>query len=107
MIVLDTNVVSEMVRLRPNARVTHWLRAQPAASVFTTAITEAEILYGVSLLPNGRRRNSLLNAVRLIFDEDMAGRMLPFDADAAPHYADIAAQRRRDGQPISAFDAQI
>lgn len=107
MIVLDTNVLSELLAPTPAPAVVAWLAAQPAAAVFTTTVTEAEILYGLALLPGGRRRQALEAAVRPIFAEDLAGRVLAFDRDAAQSYAVIAAQRRAIGRPISQFDAQI
>lgn len=107
MIVLDTNVLSEILAPNPSPNVLAWLAAQPAAAVFTTAVTEAEILYGLALLPDGRRRQALEAAVRPIFSEDLAGRVLAFDREAAASYAAIAARRRALGRPISQFDAQI
>src|SRR3546814_877765 len=107
MIVLDTNVLSEMLKPRPEPVVEVWLSAQPTASLFISAITQAEILYGLALLPEGRRRSDLLAAARAMFAEDFGGRILPFDVDAAMAYAEIAADRRRTGRPISQFDAQI
>jgi toxin FitB len=107
MIVLDTNVLSETLRPTPSARVLEWMRSEPASALFTTAITEAEMLYGIALLPEGRRRGSLEAIVELIFAEDLAGRILPFDSAAAREFADIAAGRRHAGQPISDADARI
>jgi hypothetical protein len=107
MIVLDTNVLSETWRPKPSAKVLEWTRSQPATALFTTAITEAELYYGIALLPEGRRRRALESAVRLIFAEDLAGRVLPFDSAAAREYADIAATRRRAGRPMPEADAQI
>lgn len=107
MIVLDTNVLSELLAPNPSPAVVSWLAAQPAAAVFTTAVTEAEILYGLALLPDGRRRQALEAAVRPVFSEDLAGRVLAFDREAAASYAAIAARRRAIGRPISQFDAQI
>jgi predicted nucleic acid-binding protein len=107
MIVLDTNVLSEVLRPDPEARVLAWLDDQPANSVFTTAITQGEILYGIRVLPDGQRRRKLWDAAAAIFDEDFAGRVLSFDVDAAGHYADIGAARRTSGRPISQFDATI
>lgn len=75
MIVLDTNVLSETLRPTPSARVLEWMRSEPASALFTTAITEAEMLYGIALLPEGRRRGSLEAVVELIFTEDLAGRV--------------------------------
>ncbi len=107
MIVLDTNVLSELMRPEPDARVVSWLGAQPAASVFTTSITQAEILHGILLLPPGKRRQALDEAARAMFEEDFAGRVLAFGGGAALSYATIACDRRRAGRPISQFDAQI
>ncbi len=107
MIVLDTNVLSELMRREPDARVMAWLGDQPIAGVFTTTLTQAEILCGLARLPDGRRRAELLAAARPMFDVDLAGRILPFDTDAAQSYAHIAAGRRLKGQPISQIDAQI
>jgi hypothetical protein len=83
------------------------MEAQSPASLFTTAICEAEILYGVALLPAGRRRTALEESVTAIFREEFSGRVLPFDSAAARAFAEIAARRRRSGRPVSAFDAQI
>ncbi|ANL36398.1 MULTISPECIES: type II toxin-antitoxin system VapC family toxin [Rhizobium] len=107
MIVLDTNVISELVTPAPNAAVIDWLARQHPSSVFTTAVTEAEILYGLRLLPEGRRRRDLEEAILPIFSEDFSGRVLPFDRDASDVYATLATDRRKAGRPISQFDAQI
>lgn len=107
MIVLDTNVLSELLRPAPDPAVIMWLEAQTPAQVFTTAITEAEIRYGVARLEAGRRREGLMAAITAIFAEDFAGRVLAFDAECATAYADIVAARERSGRPISQFDAQI
>ncbi len=107
MLVLDTNVLSEVLKPEPNAKVQAWLQAQPPASVFTTAITQAEILYGIALLPKGRRQGALLTAAVLMFEEEFRGRVLPFDAEPAIIYATLAARRRQGGQQVSFADAQI
>lgn len=107
MIVLDTNVISELLSPSPSTLVTEWLAAQYPSSVFTTTVTEAEILYGLRLLPQGRRRKDLEAAILPIFAEDLFGRVLPFDREAADIYATIATDRRSAGRPISQFDAQI
>lgn len=107
MIVLDTNVISELLTPAPNAVVIDWLARQHPSSVFTTAVTEAEILYGLRLLPEGRRRRDLEAAILPIFSEDFGGRVLPFHRDASNVYATIATDRRQAGRPISQFDAQI
>jgi predicted nucleic acid-binding protein len=107
MIVLDTNVLSEPLRPTPSARVLDWLRSQPNAALFTTTITEAELLYGIAILPQGKRRRLLESAVARIFAERMTGRILPFDSAAAREYADLVAERRFAGRPISEADARI
>jgi toxin FitB len=107
MIVLDTNVPSDSLRPKPADSVWRWLEAQPKASLFTTALSEAEIFYGLALLAAGRRRLELERATRAIFEEEFSGRVLPFDSAAARAYEEIAATRRRSGQPISEFHAQI
>jgi hypothetical protein len=106
-IVLDTNIVSELMKPAPAERVVSWLAAQPATSLYTTSITQAEILHGIMLLPSGRRRSAVEAAAEAMFKEDFGGRILSFGSDAAPLYARIAAERRRAGRPISHFDAQI
>lgn len=107
MIVLDTNVISEMMRPSPAPQVAEWFARNARSSLFTTALSQAEVLYGIELLPDGRRRNELMAAARPVFDEDFAGRVLPFDADSAVAFAGVAATRRRSGRPISQIDAQI
>jgi predicted nucleic acid-binding protein len=107
MIVLDTNVLSELMRSQPGAAVFAWVAAQPRTALFTTSVNKAEILYGIAMLPEGRWRAALAAAAEAMFIDDFAGRVLPFDEAAAVHYADIVAARRREGRPIEAFDAQI
>lgn len=107
MIVLDTNVLSELMRPKPAAQVVAWVALQPAVEIFTTGITEAEIFYGIELLPKGKRRDSLIAAAEEMFTEDFAGRILGFESEAARHFAAIAARRRALGKPISQADAQI
>lgn len=107
MIVLDANVLSEVLRRVPEPSVVEWLGEQPRASVFTTTITRAEILFGIRLLPEGARRDGLWEAATNIFDIDFAGQILPFDSAAADEFAEISAARRAAGRPISQFDAQI
>ena len=107
MIVLDTNVLSEMMRPEPDSTVAAWISARPASSLFTTTVTQAEILYGLRLLPLGRRRAGLETAASEMFATDFAGRVLPFDQAAAQAYAEIAVTRHRSGRPITQFDAQI
>jgi predicted nucleic acid-binding protein len=107
MIVLDTNVLSEALRPLPEPSVLHWLTRQPRASLFTTTVTQGEVLYGIRLLADGKRRRGLWDAARRIFSEDFSGQVLSFDSDAADMYAEIAASRRMAGNPISQFDAMV
>jgi predicted nucleic acid-binding protein len=107
MIVLDTDVLSEALRPVPESSVMTWLANQPRASLFTTAVTRGEVLYGIRLLSDGKRRQGLWDAARKIFDEDFAGHVLSFDSEAADMYAEISASRRTAGKPISQFDAMI
>jgi predicted nucleic acid-binding protein len=107
MILLDTNVLSELMRPAPSSNVEEWLSAQPAAGTFISAITEAELRYGLALLPNGQRQKRLLAQAEAMLVEDFADRILPFDSAAAAAYATIAATRRLAGRPISQADAQI
>ena len=107
MILLDTNVLSELMRPAPSSIVEEWLSAQPAAGTFISAITEAELRYGLALLPNGQRQKRLLAQAEAMLVEDFADRILPFDSAAAVAYAMIAATRRLAGRPISQADAQI
>ncbi len=107
MIVLDTNVISELLRPVPEPSVLDWLANQPRASLFTTIVTRGEILYGIRLLSDGKRRRGLWDAAKKIFDDDFADQVLSFDSDAADMYAEIAASRKAAGMPISQFDAMI
>ena len=107
MIVLDTNVVSEGTKPVPSETVMNWLAAQIPSEVFVTAITVAEVLYGVEAVPHGKRRSLLLAAADRMFAQDFAGRILPFDEDSARAYAAIVASRNTAGRPISEFDAMI
>lgn len=107
MILLDTNVLSGFMRPRPSASVVSWLDEQPAGEVYTSAISRAEIELGLMLMPPGKRQETLSQAAWAMFDEDFAGRCLPFDEDAARHYAAIVSTRTRAGRPISVEDAQI
>jgi toxin FitB len=107
MILLDTNILSELMRPAPEAAVEQWLADQPEASVFISAITEAELRYGVALMPSGKRRSALAAEIEGMMGEDFSGRILPFDSPAAIAFAEIAADRRQAGRPISQADAQI
>ena len=107
MIVLDTNVISELTRHSPTPGVVSWLDSLTATEVSTTAITAAELLYGVARLPSGRRKARLEAAVHGLLTEDFQGRILPFEERAAGRYAEVVAARERIGRPIGQADAQI
>ena len=107
MIVLDTNVLSELMKATPAQSVVRWVAKQPVTSLYTTSITQAEVLHGILLLPAGKRRTAVEAAAEAMFKEAFSDRILGFGSDAAYPYARIAAQRRRAGRPISHFDAQI
>ncbi|HQW38399.1 MAG TPA: type II toxin-antitoxin system VapC family toxin [Usitatibacteraceae bacterium] len=107
MIVLDTNVVSELMRASPAENVFDWVAGQPAQSLYITSISLAEIVHGILLLPAGRRRSAIQAAAESMFSVEFGGRILPFEASAARAYAKIAVDRRHAGRPISSFDAQI
>ena len=106
-LLLDTNVLSELLRTSPDAGVVAWFADQHADALFVSAVMQAEMLFGAALLPDGRRRAQLEQQLNAMFDEDFARRVLPFDADAARIYASVVSSRRRAGRPISQFDAQI
>jgi predicted nucleic acid-binding protein len=105
--VWDTNVVSELMRPEPSEQVVEWTDRQPADEVFVTAITVAELLYGIGRLPTGRRRSELSELFDDMITQDFEQRVLAFDVVAAAHYADIVVERERAGRPISMADAQI
>jgi hypothetical protein len=107
MIVLDTNVLSEALRPSPEEAVLRWLAEQQREVVFTTAITQAEILYGIEMLPAGKRRSRLYAAVERLFADEFPERILPFDSESALVYPKIVAQRAHLGRPISQFGALI
>lgn len=106
-ILLDTNVLSELMRPKPAAEVLDWFDRQQDAASFVSAITHAEILLGIALLPAGKRRDNLASAAEQMFAEDFAGRSLPFDDGCAAEYALLVAARTRQGHAISTEDAQI
>lgn len=107
MIILDTNVLAELMKASPDPRVVEWLDRQEGSALYLTTITLAEILYGLSALPAGKRRSFLEEAFQAILRSAFADRMLPFDEEAARHYGPLLAQRRALGRPISQSDCQI
>ena len=106
MILLHTNVVSEVMKALPVAAVVAWVDKAPRATLFVASVTEAELLYGVALLVPGRRREGA-RAINLTFAHYFRGRILPFDSAAAAAFAEIAASRRKAGRPIGQSNAQI
>ena len=107
MIILDTNVLSELMRASPSAQVANWLGSMSQSTIFTTAVTKAEILYGLEPMPRGRKRELLQRAVTAMLTERFPNRVLPFGEDEAPIFAHLAATRRGLGRPIGQFDCQI
>ena len=107
MIVLDTNVLSEFMRVEPDAKVLDWVDAQPTLELAISAITVAEILHGIARLPSGKRKQKLESHAMAMFEEDFAGRILPFDAHAAVEYATLAAGAEAKGRTAAMADAQI
>ena len=107
MIVLDTNVLSALMRRSPEAGVVAWLDRQPAESVWITSITLFEARLGLALLPKGRRRRALEAAFARLLEEDLENRVLDFDGAAASEAASLAAERQRAGRPVDMRDTQI
>lgn len=106
-IILDTNVLSELMRVQPAPMVMEWFTRQAGVTFYITAITQAEILLGIALLPAGKRRDALANAAKKMFQEDFSGNCLPFAESCTGLYASIVANRRRSGFSITTEDAQI
>lgn len=107
MIVLDTNVLSELAKEQPHPGVRAWANAQSTAELCATAISEAEILYGLAVMPAGRRQRALAHAAKVVFAVLLGGRVLPFDRAAAAAYAQIRAARKQHGHPVPLEDVQI
>src|SRR5579859_3427872 len=106
MIVVDTNVVSELMRPSPSQSVRDWVQARPGRALYTSAITIAEVRYGIERLPDGRRKRLLNSVAAEVFDR-FAEQILPFDLAAAEQYALIVSRRDTLGMPIDGFDGQI
>jgi predicted nucleic acid-binding protein len=106
-IVLDTNVLSELLRATPSPVVLAWARAQDADAIFTTAVCEAEMLFGVAAMAEGRRQMALARAVDAILGTILGGRVLPFDRAAARFYGVLAAECRKAGRSVGIADLQI
>ncbi len=107
MIVLDTNVISALMRKEPDKPVVSWLDAQPAASLWITSITVMEIRFGLQTMPKGRRQHALLKAFDLMLKNMIEGRIASFDTEAGIHAAELMAQRKRAGRPAEVRDTMI
>lgn len=107
MFVLDTNILSAMMRLQLEPQVATWIAAQPSDLLFTTSLSQAEILSGLAIMAEGRRRRDLEATARVMFLEDFDGRVLSFDTKAATAYADVYAARKRAGRPAATLDLMI
>jgi toxin FitB len=107
MFVLDTNVLSAVMGSHPVPEVAAWIAAQPEERLFTTTVCQAEILAGVEIMPEGRRRRGLEAAAKAIFANAFDGRVLPFDEKSAEFYAEIFAARKRTGKPTATTDLMI
>ena len=107
MFVLDTNVVSELMRLSPEPAVASWVAGRATGGLFLTAISEAELRFGLAVMPPGRRRDGLAAGLERMLRPGFTNRILPFDSAAARAYAEIAAARRAAERPVSHPDSQI
>ena len=107
MIVLDTNVISALMRREPEEPVVKWLDAQPAASVWITAITVMEIRFGLQTMPKGRRQDALISAFEMMLKSMIEGRIASFDAEAGIQAAELMAQRKHKGRPAEVRDTMI
>lgn len=107
MLILDTNIISEMMRPVPNERAAAWIDAQPLDQMALTAVTVAELLYGLDRLPDGRRKVDLSGRLDAVLRRGFGGRVLPFDHAAAQAYAHLKGDRDRAGRPLVGYDAMI
>ncbi len=107
MIILDTNVVSELMRPVPEPAVLHWVNLQLADALWLTSISVSELLFGIARLPDGARKRQLVQATTELLEHEFAGRVLAFDLESAIVYADLVARREREGKPVAMADAQI
>lgn len=107
MIVLDTNVISELFRPVPDRKVVTWVGGLSGEELFTTAVTRGELLFGLYCMPDGRRKVELLQKLALLFEQKLAEHVLAYDGAAADAHAKIAAARRMRGRPVEQADAMI
>ena len=105
--VFDTNVLSELMRPAPNTAITSWVAEQTTSTLYLTAVSEAELRYGLAIMPPGRRRDGLAQGLERMLRTGFANRILPFDSSAAYTYAEIAAARRALGRPMPEANCQI
>jgi predicted nucleic acid-binding protein len=106
MIILDTNVLSALMRVEPEPKILSWLDRQPRTSIWTTSVTLLEIRFGLQILPAGRKRAALLQALELLIHK-IDRRVAAFDGDAANHAADLMANRQKHGRPVDLRDTMI
>jgi predicted nucleic acid-binding protein len=106
-ILLDTNVISELMRPRPDQAVMDWFAGRTRDVFFVSAITQAEIMLGISLLPAGKRKDTLASSAEAMFSQEFSGKCLPFDTLCVTHYASIVSHKRKAGLAVSTEDAQI
>ncbi len=107
MMVLDTNVVSELMRQVPAPKVLAWMDRQNVTELFLTSVIVAELLHGVARLPNGIRKRNMAQELALLLEQDFENRVLPFDSSSAQNYAELLSEREAAGKPMAALDAQI
>lgn len=107
MIILDTNVISETFRPAPDRAVADWLREQPRSQVFVTSVNKAELLTGLALMSDGKRKQALAHAIERFFEASLMTPVLGFEDAAAVQYARIFSQRRKSGRPIAEMDCEI
>ncbi|GAB5407552.1 MAG: type II toxin-antitoxin system VapC family toxin [Aureliella sp.] len=107
MIILDTNVVSELMKQSPEPAVVAWLDAQPPESIWTTSITIFEIFFGIETLPTGKRQTAIRSAFEVALQNELEGRVLNFDQSSASESAMISASLHRVGRPVDVRDVQI
>ena len=107
MFLLDTNVVSELMRTSPDPAVEAWVAGHPVKDLFFSAVGESELRYGAAIMPAGRRRETLVSDIEAMLHAAFENRILPFDSGAARAYAEIAAKRRFAGRAVAPADCQI
>ncbi len=107
MIVLDTNVLSELLRATPDQRVLDWIDRQPVSHIYTTVISRAEMTLGILAMVESSKKNKLTQAAQFLLETNLAGRQLPFDEAAADEFAKLSVDLKRVGRPMGTFDGMI